>query len=75
MPFPLPVDPQFRKEVIEFWLEDIEDRIEMNALQGALDSWKIANGLYLELPAGHGDPYLEDQLMALRVKLTKLIDN
>jgi len=69
MPLPLPQDPQFRKEVIQAWLDDVEDRLEMGQPDGALLSWKTANNLLLKLPPGCGDLNLEDQLVALRVKL------
>lgn len=71
MPFPLPLDPQFRKEVIRSWIEDIEDRIDMGDLDGAEKSWQIANHLYLKLPAGKGDAELEKYLVESRVKLTE----
>ena len=70
MPLPLPQDPQFRKEVIQAWLDDVDDRLEMGQPEGALLSWKIANDLFLQLPPGFGDLDLEDQLVAKRVKLT-----
>ena len=69
MPLPLPRDPQFRKEVIQAWLDDVEDRLELGQHEGALLSWKTANDLLLQLPPGHGDLNLEDQLVALRVKI------
>lgn len=74
MPLPLPIDPTFRKEIVTFWIEDIEDRIEMGHYDKASECWQIANDIYLSLPPGSGDPYLEDSLYDLRVKLDKLID-
>jgi hypothetical protein len=71
MPFPLPLDPQFRKEVICSWIDDVGDRIEMGDLDGAEKSWQTANQLYLKLPAGKGDVELERYLVASRVKLTE----
>ena len=73
--FPLPVDPQFIKEVIGFWLDDVEDRLkEGREVADAKESWKIANGLYLKLPAGCGDMALEDRIFQQRVKLSNLIN-
>jgi len=68
MPFPLPLDPTFRKEVIESWLQDVEDRIEMGDLEGAKVSWHFAQGIYISLPPGFGDGEIESKLMELRVK-------
>lgn len=72
MTLPLPVDPDFRKAVVGFWLDDIDDRLADNRLEDAEISWKQANSLYLSLPAGCGDMALEDRLFAERVKLDKL---
>ena len=69
MAFPLPADPDFRKAVVEFWLDDIDDRLEFNRVKDAETSWKEANTLYLSLPAGCGDMDLEDRLYQQRVKL------
>lgn len=69
MPFPLPKDPQFRLEVAESWLDDVEDRLELRDKDKALDSWKIANSLLLSLPPGKGDILLERRLVELRVKI------
>jgi hypothetical protein len=73
MAFPLPEDPDYRKLVVTFWLDDIEDRLEINRVQDAEKSWKIANEIYLSLPPGCGDMELEDRLFAQRVKLDKRI--
>ena len=71
--FPLPVDPQFIKEVIGFWLDDVEDRLGGGrGVKDAKESWKIANALYLKLPAGCGDMALEDRIFQQRVKLSNL---
>jgi hypothetical protein len=72
MALPLPIDPDFRKMCVEFWLEDIDDRIEMNRLEDAELSWKEANAIYLSLPAGFGDMVLEDRIYEQRVKLDNL---
>lgn len=69
MPFPLPLDPSFRKEVIQCWIEDVSDRLELNDIESAKQSWQIANTLYVSLPAGQGDFLLEDQLIESRVKI------
>jgi hypothetical protein len=69
MAFPLPADPDFRKEVVSFWLDDVDDRLSDNHPQDAEISWKQANAIYLSLPAGFGDMALEDRIYAQRVKL------
>lgn len=69
MPFPLPLDPVFRKEVIQCWIEDVYDRLELNDKQSAMQSWQIANNLYVSLPPGQGDFLVEQQLMESRVKI------
>jgi hypothetical protein len=74
MGFPLPADPTYRKLVVTFWLEDIDDRLEINARQDAEKSWKIANEIYLSLPPGTGDPDIEDWIFRQRVKLDQLND-
>jgi hypothetical protein len=71
MPFPLPTNPEYRKVVIKDWLIDAEDRLRDGKPDSALESWKIANELYLSLPPGEGDFSLEQQLFELRVKLEK----
>jgi hypothetical protein len=69
MPFPLPLDPTFRKEVIKSWIEDVHDRLELGDTESAELSWKIANSLFVSLPAGQGDFSLENDLIESRVKL------
>ena len=69
MAFPLPSDPAYRKLVVTFWLDDIDDRLEINAVPDAEKSWKIANEIYLSLHPGDGDPDIENWLFAQRVKL------
>jgi hypothetical protein len=71
MPFPLPLDPDFRKEVIESWIEDIYDRLGGGDVESAKKSWEIANNLYLSLPAGQGDFFIEEMLLEARVKLER----
>jgi hypothetical protein len=69
MPFPLPLDPEFRKEIIQSWIDDVADRVELGDIEGAEKSWQAANLLYIQLPAGKGDLRLKDHLLAARVKL------
>lgn len=71
MPFPLPLDPSFRKEVIESWIEDIYDRLDLGDVESATKSWEVANKLYLSLPAGQGDFFIEGMLLEARVKLER----
>ena len=71
VPFPLPIDPDFRKEVITSWIDDVDDRLEIDDLDGAHYSWKVANTLYISLPAGQGDFLLEESLVQARVKIDK----
>jgi hypothetical protein len=71
MAFPLPADPAYRKLVVTFWLDDIDDRLKANRLQDAEKSWKIANEIYLSLPPGNGDMEIEDWLYLQRVKINK----
>lgn len=74
MSLPLPSCPIFRKSLVQFWLDDVQDRVELRDFEGAEQSWKDANSLYLGLPAGHGDPAIEERLIAVRVNLTSLTD-
>jgi hypothetical protein len=75
MSFPLPIDPEFRKEVVDHWLTDVEDRLEAGNLEDAEVSWKIASALYLNLPAGEGTLELEARLFGQRVKLNQQQSN
>jgi hypothetical protein len=72
MPFPLPVDPTFRLEVIRSWLEDVDDRAELGDIHGAEVSLLTANRLYLLLPPGRGCPQIEEEILDKRVKLEHL---
>jgi hypothetical protein len=74
-PFPLPVDPHFRKEVVQSWLDDAEDRLDLGDLDSACFSWGQANAIYLSLPPGKGDFSLEDRLVEIRVKLDRALPN
>ena len=69
MPFPLPADSEFRKLIISFWLDDIDDRLKINQVGDAKKSWRIANDIYLSLPPGEGDDSLESKLIQARVKI------
>jgi hypothetical protein len=69
MPFPLPIDPEFRREVVSFWMDDVEDRLALGDAEDAEVSWKIANAIYLNLPPGEGTLETEARLFGLRVKL------
>ena len=69
MSFPLPLDPEYRRQVVQFWLEDVEDRLDLSDLDSAEKSWKSANEIYLSLPAGEGNEDLETALVEARVKL------
>ena len=69
MPFPLPIDPFFRKEIARIWLLDVYDRLEIGDLDGAEKSWKTATDIVLSLPAGEGSTSLDGELFQARVKL------
>ena len=71
MPFPLPECPEYRKLVVTFWLDDVDDRLAMNDLASAESSWKTANSIYLSLPPGNGDMEIENWLQSQRVKINK----
>ena len=75
MPFPLPMDPEFRNEVVSMWMDDVEDRLALGDLEDAEVSWKIANAVYLSLPPGEGSLETEARLFGQRVKLTKLTES
>jgi len=74
MAFPLPADPAYRKLVVTFWLDDIDDRLKINRVADAEKSWQIANEIYLSLPPGCGDTEIENWLFAQRVKIDKRTD-
>ena len=73
MPFPLPLDPDFRKEVVSMWMDDVDDRLALGDVEDAEVSWKIANTIYLNLPPGESTLELEARLFGQRVKLDNLI--
>jgi hypothetical protein len=72
MPFPLPEDPEYRKLVVTFWLDDIDDRLASNQVPDAEKSWKIANEIYLSLPPGEGNSNLETWLFKQRGKINQI---
>ena len=72
MPFPLPEDPEYRKLVVTFWLDDVDDRLSANRLQDAEKSWKYANDIYLSLPPGEGDPEIETWLFKQHGKINQI---
>jgi len=67
--FPLPVCPAYRRLVVSFWLDDIDDRLNDGHVKDAEVSWRIANEIYLSLGPGEGDMELEDWMCQQRVKL------
>jgi len=71
MAFPLPADPEYRRLVVLFWIDDIDDRLAINQVQDAEKSWKIAQDVYLSLPPGEGNEEIESALILARVKLNK----
>jgi hypothetical protein len=72
VPFPLPLCPYFRRTTANYWLDDVEDRVDMGQLEIAEQSWKTASAIYLSLPAGCGDLELENRLWGSRVSLDNL---
>lgn len=71
MPFPLPRDPEFIREAVAIWIEDIDERLALNDVQGANESWTTAAKLFLSLPPGHSCAKLEETLFSQRVKLDR----
>lgn len=72
MPFPLPLDPTFRKEVVEMWLIDVGDQLSLGRLKEAKDSCQTALEIFLSLPPGWGDPELEEKLVRTKQALEGL---
>jgi len=72
MPFPLPLDPDYRRLIVSFWLDDVDDRLAVHRWQDAEKSWKYANDIYLSLPPGEGSEQLESALMRSRVKINNI---
>ena len=75
MPFPIPLDPVFRKELIEAWVEDVLYRIEIGDIANGLKSWQIAVSMVNSLPPGCSDGSLEKELHDIRVKLDQHLPN
>ena len=69
MVFPLPLDPHYRIEIIEWWLEDVYDRLELGLVDDAAISFRIARDLYLKLPGNVFDQALEDWVIAAQGKI------
>jgi len=69
MPFPLPIDPQFRREIIKEWLYDVDERLAAGTIDGAEKSWKDAAKLYLGLGAGEYCPEIDALIAEQRVKI------
>lgn len=69
MPFPLPKDPDFIKEVVKSWLIDVGDRTEIGDIAGAELSLRTAKVLYLSLPPGCGDSDIEVEIVRVGVSL------
>jgi hypothetical protein len=72
MSFPLPRDIDFIREVVGFWLDDVDDRLQIDQLENAKHSWRTANDLYLTLPPGSGDTDLENRIFSYRVKIDNI---
>jgi len=68
MPFPLPVDNNHRIEIIKWWLDDVDDRLELGRIDDAIKSFSIARDLYLKLPGNVFDQTLEDRVIAAQGK-------
>ena len=71
MAFPLPLDPQYRRNLTWDWIGDVTDRLLTDPANAEV-SWKIANEIYLSLPPGEGCEELESALFLARVKLDKI---
>jgi hypothetical protein len=72
MPLPLPLDPDFRIEVVESWLDDFLDRVQMGDHHAAEYSLSVATQVYLSLPPGRGHEDIERRICKGRVKLEHL---
>lgn len=71
MPFPLPICPEFRVDLAHSWLDDVDDRLELNDVPGAEASWREAAYLVIKMEPGCCPSTLEDRLVEYRVKLDK----
>ena len=71
MAFPLPLDTYYRMHIIEWWLEDVDDRLELGRIDDAVISFGIARDLYLKLPGNVFDQALEDRMVAAQGKINQ----
>lgn len=71
MPFPLPKDPSFIKEVVRDWIIDVDDRVTLMDMDGAEHSLRTAERLYLSLPPGNGDCEIERSIVTAKEKMGK----
>lgn len=69
-PFPLPKDPEFIKEVVRSWIEDVDDRVSIGDEHGASLSLRTAETLYLSLPPGYGDDSIESSIVNAKHRLS-----
>jgi hypothetical protein len=69
MPFPLPFDIDFRKDLTRDWILDVQDRLDTGDIDGAEKSWQIAREIYLSLPPGNYDEQIEKDLVGYRGKI------
>ena len=69
MAFPLPIDNDFRIFTIKGWLDDVDDRLDLDRTKDAIISFGIARDLYLKLPGGVFDQALEDRMIATQGKI------
>ena len=72
MAFPLPLDTYQRMHIIEWWLDDVDDRLELGRIDDAVISFGIARGLYLKLPGNVFDQALEDRVIAAQGKINQI---
>lgn len=73
MAFPLPIDPAFRIATAESWLDDVDDRLELDDVSGAELSWREAAYLVIKMEPGCCPRELEDRLVEYRVKLDQTL--
>ena len=71
MPFPLPVDPYHRIQIIQWWLEDVDERLELGLVDDAVISFRIARDLYLKLQGNAFSQELEDSVIATQGKIDR----
>ena len=71
MPFPLPLDSYYRIQIIQWWLEDVDDRLALGRVEDAVISFGIARDLYLKLPCNVFYQALEDRVVAAQGKINQ----